>query len=367
MLSAFKRGNGANFEPCDRLTWRLPWRLTWRLTAAFGDSHRHCLQARCVPDINSAMDRQETDSHALFLLHWQRDAGADCAVGESPVDWLMRGPVTPGQSFRSAAGGQSAVAGASTDRTVASHARQPASARDDPRDAARRPALPSRSPALPAGAQPIVPRRPQTPLATREAENEGRAAAAKAATLDDLETALKSFDGCTLRATATNLCFYRGSPDARVMIIGEAPGRDEDLTGKPFVGRAGQLLDKMLASIGLNETNVHITNVVYWRPPGNRTPTPQETMSCRPFLERQIELVDPDLVVALGGSAAKELFQLSEGIMKLRGKWRTAMLGGRERQAVATLHPAYLLRTPAAKQLVWRDLLALKQRIQNDS
>lgn len=319
------------------------------------------LQARCVPDINSAMDRRETDSHALFLLHWQREAGADCALGETAVDWLMRGPVPPGQSFRTPTGDTP------TARAVISPESQPPRGRDEARGAAPRQPPPPRAPTTPAHAQPIAPRRPQTPLATREAENEGRVAAAKAATLDDLETALKSFNGCTLRATATNLCFYRGSPDARVMIVGEAPGRDEDLTGKPFVGRAGQLLDKMLASIGLDETNVHITNVVYWRPPGNRTPTPQETMSCRPFLERQIELVDPDIVVALGGSAAKELFQLSEGIMKLRGRWRTTFLGGRDRHTVATLHPAYLLRTPAAKQLVWRDLLALKKRIQNDS
>lgn len=144
------------------------------------------------------------------------------------------------------------------------------------------------------------------------------------------------------------------------MFIGEAPGRDEDLQGKPFVGLAGQLLDKMLAAIGLDETTVHITNIVYWRPPGNRTPTPQEALVCRPFLERQIALVNPEFVIPLGGAAAKNLLNTPDGIMRLRGKWRTAEFGGQERQVLATLHPAYLLRTPAAKRLAWRDLLALK-------
>ena len=147
------------------------------------------------------------------------------------------------------------------------------------------------------------------------------------------------------------------------MLVGEAPGRDEDIEGKPFVGRAGQLLDRMLAAIGLDEASVHITNIVYWRPPGNRTPTPQEALACRPFLERQMELVSPDIVVALGGAAAKEVLGVAEGIMRLRGKWRTISLGGRQVPAIATLHPAYLLRTPAAKQHAWSDLLAIKSKL----
>ena len=147
------------------------------------------------------------------------------------------------------------------------------------------------------------------------------------------------------------------------MIIGEAPGRDEDLAGKPFVGRAGQLLDKMLAAIGLSEAEVHITNIVYWRPPGNRTPTPQEALACRPFLERQIELVAPKVLVAVGGSAAKEVLGAAEGIMRLRGKWREVQIGDRAVPAIATLHPAYLLRTPAAKQLAWIDLLQIKSKL----
>ena len=144
------------------------------------------------------------------------------------------------------------------------------------------------------------------------------------------------------------------------MIIGEAPGRDEDLEGKPFVGRAGQLLDKMLAAIGLSEADVHITNIVYWRPPGNRTPTPQEAQVCRPFLDRQIELVAPQLLMTLGGPAASAVLDVQGGIMKARGRWRELASGGRTIRALPSLHPAYLLRTPAAKRLVWRDLLAIK-------
>ncbi len=178
--------------------------------------------------------------------------------------------------------------------------------------------------------------------------------------MDAVQAALERFEGCALKATAKSTCVYRGATKAPVMIIGEAPGRDEDLEGRPFVGRAGQLLDRMLAAIDLDETNVHITNVVYWRPPGNRTPTPQETQICRPFLERQVELVDPQFILLLGGAAAKSVLDIGEGIMRLRGKWRDISLGGKQVRALATLHPAYLLRTPAAKRMAWRDFLALK-------
>jgi DNA polymerase len=187
-----------------------------------------------------------------------------------------------------------------------------------------------------------------------------RTAAREAATLDELGATLAGFDGCGLKATAKNLCFYRGVPKARLMLIGEAPGRDEDLEGKPFVGPAGQLLDKMLGAIGITEQDVHITNIVYWRPPGNRTPTPQEAQVCRPFLERQVELVSPDLVVLLGGAAAKHVLDVAEGIMRTRGRLREVEIGSYKVRAMATLHPAYLLRTPAAKRLAWRDLLAIK-------
>ncbi|MGQ0456396.1 MAG: uracil-DNA glycosylase [Hyphomicrobium sp.] len=278
-------------------------------------------------------------SEALALLEWQQAAGADTAVGSAPVDWIARGAASPSQGF-------------------AWPKRSPTSI-DPP--APRMDLKPSPIPASAPIAAPVV--RAQTPLAASEAETEARRAAATSMTLEDLEAALRRFDGCGLKATATKLCFYRGAPAAKTMIIGEAPGRDEDLEGKPFVGRAGQLLDKMLAAINLAETDVHITNVVYWRPPGNRTPTPQETLACRPFLERQIALVAPEIVVALGGSAAKEVLGVSEGIMRMRGKWRTIQIGGRDIPAIATLHPAYLLRTPAAKQLAWLDLLNIKAKL----
>ena len=171
-----------------------------------------------------------------------------------------------------------------------------------------------------------------------------RAAARDAANLDELGATLARFDGCSLKATAKNLCFYRGAAQARLMLVGEAPGRDEDLEGKPFVGRAGQLLDKMLAAIELTEQDVHITNIVYWRPPGNRTPTPQEAQVCRPFLERQVELVAPEVIVLLGGAAAKHILDVPEGIMSVRGKWRDLKIGAHQVRA----HRNTASRLPAA-------------------
>jgi uracil-DNA glycosylase len=293
-----------------------------------------------------------TNSELIEWLAWYRDAGVDCALGPQPLDWLDHGAAPPGALFNFALAnqpGDAGPAGATRPDFVADRSSL------HPGDAAVR-------------ARPVNPvaasKRPQTPLATREAESEGRRAAQSAKSLDELEAALRAFTGCSLKATATNLCFYRGSAAARIVIVGEAPGRDEDMAGKPFVGRAGQLLDKMLASIGLDENHVHITNIVYWRPPGNRTPTTQEALACRPFLERQIELVDPDFVVAFGGAAAKEVLGAQDGIMKLRGRWRDIEIGGKTRRVMATLHPAYLLRTPAAKQLAWSDLLRLKASIE---
>jgi uracil-DNA glycosylase len=178
--------------------------------------------------------------------------------------------------------------------------------------------------------------------------------------LAELESLVAAFDGCGLKRTAKNLCFSRGNPQAPLMLIGEAPGRDEDLQGKPFVGRAGQLLDRMLASIGLSEEHCYITNTVYWRPPGNRTPTPQEVAACAPYLARQIELVGPRFLLLLGGAAAKHILNVSDGIMRLRGKWLRYQMGSTELPTLATLHPAYLLRKPAEKRYAWRDLLLLK-------
>lgn len=192
---------------------------------------------------------------------------------------------------------------------------------------------------------------------------DARERAAKATSLEELEKALEGFNGCPLKATAKNTCFKRGSDAAGIMFIGEGPGRDEDIQGKPFVGRAGKLLDKMLASIGLSEDHVYITNIVYWRPPGNRTPTLQEVEACLPFLNRQVELLDPEFLVLIGGPASQNLLGTKEGVMRLRGKWKECELGGKKRRALPILHPAYLLRTPAAKRQAWRDLLTLKTEL----
>ncbi len=189
-------------------------------------------------------------------------------------------------------------------------------------------------------------------------------AAETAATLAELEALVASFEGCALKRTAKSLCFARGRDGARLMLIGEAPGRDEDLQGKPFVGRAGKLLDRMLEMIGLSEDQVYITNTVYWRPPGNRTPTAEEVEACAPFLARQIELNAPDVLVLLGNAAAKNILHVTEGIMRLRGKWLIYRSERGDIPTLATLHPAYLLRNPEAKRLVWRDLLALKEKLE---
>ena len=240
------------------------------------------------------------DAKGLFdLLAWYEAMGVDAGVGDEPLDAFAANAPRPG---------------------------------------------PARQPAPRAAANP----------------SQARGLAGEAASLAELEALLAAFDGCALKRTAKSLCFARGRDRARVMLIGEAPGRDEDLQGKPFVGRAGQLLDRMLASIGLSEEHVYITNTVYWRPPGNRTPNPEEVEACAPFLARQIELLSPKILVLLGGAAAKTMLGVGEGIMRLRGKWLTYACAIGEVPALATLHPAYLLRNPAAKRLAWRDLLALK-------
>lgn len=298
--------------------------------------------------------RSETDNHALLaLLDWYQAMGVDTAVSDTPLNWLDHGETPPGHAFRLAiepaqdeigrAAPQNPAHAATADPGV-----PPKAERAPPSHDTRPPPQRTATPARPFAAAPV-----------EAAERAARETARHAKSLDELEAALRSFDGCGLKATAKNLCFYRGAPKARLMIIGEAPGRDEDLAGMPFVGRAGQLLDKMLAAIGLKEADVHITNVVYWRPPGNRTPTTQETEVCRPFLERQMELVEPEIVMVLGGAAAKQVLGVTEGIMRLRGRWREIASGERAIRTMATLHPAYLLRTPAAKRQAWRDLLAV--------
>ena len=204
---------------------------------------------------------------------------------------------------------------------------------------------------------------PLLPIPTQAAR--ARAIADACATLDELRAALATFDGCPLAGTATNLVFNDGNPHAKLMLIGEAPGAEEDRAGKPFVGPAGQFLDHMLASIGLDRTTCLITNTVFWRPPGNRPPTDAETQVCLPFLLRQIALVRPRHLVLLGAPASKALTGSSAGITRMRGKWLDVTVPGLEAPVptLPMLHPAYLLNTPSAKREAWADWLALRRSI----
>jgi uracil-DNA glycosylase family 4 len=191
-----------------------------------------------------------------------------------------------------------------------------------------------------------------------------REAVRTAPSLEVLRTMLEQFDGCALKSTATRLVFADGNPLARVMFVGEAPGREEDIEGLPFVGRSGQLLNRMIAAIGLDRSKAYIANVIPWRPPGNRTPTPQETQICLPFIQRQIELVNPDVLVTLGNPSTQTLLSTREGIMKTRGRWFDYDTGTRKIKAIATFHPAYLLRSPSYKRLAWQDLRAVAKALQ---
>ncbi len=272
---------------------------------------------------------QDRSAAARELLDFYAAAGVDAALGEVAVDRLA-----PAQA--SAA-------------EVATAARQTTSSppllRPEPSQRAPDFAL------APAPASPDI-----AVMAARET-------ARSAATLDDLRDLLTQFEGCALRTTAKQLVFADGNPAARVMFVGEAPGRDEDIAGLPFVGRSGKLLDLMIAAIGLDRTSAYIANVIPWRPPGNRTPTPQETQICLPFTLRQIELANPDILVCLGGPSSQTLLGVKEGIKRTRGRWFTFHTGTREIRAIATFHPAYLLRSPLEKRFAWRDLLAIRKAL----
>jgi len=194
--------------------------------------------------------------------------------------------------------------------------------------------------------------------------NADGAALAGITSLADLQLGLAKLDDCPLKHTASNLCFADGNPGARLMIIGEAPGRDEDRMGVPFVGADGQLLDKMIASIGLDRASVYLTNLLPWRPPGNRSPTDEETAMLLPWLFRHVQLAKPEFVLLLGGASAKLVLGSHDGIMKLRGRWRDVDFGdGVPRPVMASLHPAYLLRSPAQKRLAFHDLLLVAKRL----
>ncbi len=191
--------------------------------------------------------------------------------------------------------------------------------------------------------------------------------------LPALYAAIEAFDGCPLKRTATKTVICDGLAASRVMVIGEAPGADEDRTGKPFVGRAGQLLDRMLAAIGRDRhapdaaLAAYITNVLFWRPPGNRTPTPTEIALCLPFVHRHIALVDPIAILAVGAPATHALTGTSDPVGRLRGRWHALEINGKSYPVMPTYHPAYLLRQPAHKYMAWNDLLLFAQTLKDTS
>ena len=265
----------------------------------------------------------------IQLLRWYADMGVDVALDDAPHDRLAE--------CRAA-------------RAAAEERRN-------------QEAAPPPQPVAPARSGPA--REAAMALPAVALEQSARESAAAAQSLADLREKLLSFEGCGLKATATQLVFGDGDPRAEIMFVGEAPGADEDRQGRPFVGRAGQLLDKMLTAIGLERGKVYIANVVPWRPPGNRTPTPLEIAVCLPFTRRQIELVRPKILVCLGAPSAQTLLGSKEGIMRLRGRWFDYPMGETTIKAIAMLHPAYLLRQPAQKKLAWQDLRLLAKEIVN--
>lgn len=286
---------------------------------------------------------------ALAQLEWLLEAGADEAIGETAVDRLAAPAALPGRANGDAA-----------------HAPGPGLGEAP---TARSPAPQSPPPAQPATNRPTG--RPGAARSKRGSANDvvasARALAAAARSVAELRDALVDFDGCPLKATAMNLCFADGNPEAKIMLVGEAPGAEEDRKGLPFVGASGQMLDRMLSFIGLDRGSVYITNLLFWRPPGNRTPTGPEIASCIPFVERHIELVDPTHLMLVGGISAKTLLGRSEGILRQRGHWRHYQHAGMARPipALPTLHPAYLLRQPAQKRLAWQDYLKFHQAVRD--
>ncbi len=204
---------------------------------------------------------------------------------------------------------------------------------------------------------------PAATMAPEEAISAACELARNASSLEELRDAMENFEGCALRSTATRLVFSDGDPGAKLMLVGEAPGREEDIEGRPFVGAAGQLLEKMLAAIGLSRNQVYIANVVPWRPPGNRTPTMQEIAICKPFLQRQIELAAPEIILCLGGPASQTLSGQKQGIVSIRGRWLDYTTAKGLIKLMPSFHPAYLLRQPAQKRLAWRDLLAVSEAL----
>jgi len=280
----------------------------------------------------------EKDVGLRELLAFYAEAGVDEALTDEPTDRFSAFEARASAASETRVAEQTRVGQANTAR--------------DQKPARQRAEAPSVAPAAPVA----VPDEAQVALARQQA--------AASATLDELREHMAAFEGCNLKFTAKSLVFADGNPQADIMLVGEAPGRDEDMEGLPFVGRSGQLLDRILAAIGLDRQSVYIANVIPWRPPGNRTPTPQETEICRPFIERQIELANPKVLVTLGGPSAKTLLNTTEGVMRLRGNWKTHVTAsGLSIPAMPTLHPAYLLRNPAHKKFAWRDFLEVKAKL----
>jgi uracil-DNA glycosylase len=282
--------------------------------------------------------------HLRELIAFYLEAGVDSALSEEPVNYFADRP----EAIASAPATQAAAERTGKAERTFYQTRPSQAAPRAGRGIAENPR------ATPAAAPVVAPE--VAVMAAREA-------ARTAQNLDELRLLLTNFEGCMLRATATQLVFAAGNPKARVMFVGEAPGRDEDIAGEPFVGRSGKLLDLMLHAIGLDRTTAYIANVVPWRPPGNRTPTPHETAICLPFIRRQIELANPDVLVCLGQPSTQTLLGTREGITRTRGRWFRFHTGSREIRAIPTYHPAFLLRSPLQKRLVWRDFLALKRAL----
>jgi uracil-DNA glycosylase family 4 len=288
--------------------------------------------------------REET----LQTLNWLLEAGVDEAAGDTPVDRFVTRPHPPLEG-----GSKSA---------------QPISGRGPAPNS-----KPDPSPKKPPAFSTLPQGEGKRPLANITPANTGPLAtdgyssavdiAARCNTLPELKAALESFDGSQLKKLATNTVFADGNPASQVLFIGEAPGRDEDAAGLPFVGRAGKLLDQMLKAINLDRTSSYIINVMPWRPPDNRNPDPGEVAICLPFLRRHIELAQPKVMILLGAVAARHVLGLNDGIMKLRGRWLDYRIGNEMVPVLPTLHPAYLLRQPAHKKLAWRDLQSLADRL----
>src|ERR1700688_2137144 len=279
---------------------------------------------------------------ARDLLAFYVEAGADSLLGEEAVDRMADEVTAAPPPTGGRPDGETVRVGGSNQRTVSGLGPTP--------DRLQRSGPP------PAGEGKALAPPDAAIMAAREA-------ARTAANLDELRKLLEIFEGCALRNTATQLVFADGNPEGRVMFVGEAPGHEEDISGRPFVGRSGKLLDRMMGAIGLDRSKVYIANVVPWRPPGTRTPTPQETAICLPFIRRQIELADPDILVCLGQPSTQTLLETKEGITRTRGRWFKFDTGSREIRALATYHPAFLLRSPLQKRLAWRDFLALKKAL----